>query len=75
MLNEILNKLEDLGYEVYSKEIDYDGSYFIRLYKNNKGINITINNKRKNPIIAYDPDRKRSYKTLENVNKAFNKML
>ena len=31
MLNEILNKLEDLGYEVYSKEIDYDGSYFIRL--------------------------------------------
>lgn len=74
MLNEILSKLESLGYEVYSKEIDYDGSYFIRLYKDHKSINITINNKRKNPIIAYYSDKKRSYKTLENFDKAFNKM-
>ena len=74
MLNEILENLKKLGYEVYDYEIDYDGSYFIRLYKDSKRINITINNKRKNPIIAHYHARKRSYKTLESFNKAFNRI-
>ena len=75
MLNEILENLKKLGYEVYDYEKDYDGSYFIRLYKNGKSINITFNKTKKNPVIAYYSDRKRNYKTLENFDKAFNKML